>query len=647
MKHGIKLLAGLLAFTMVAGCSKDSTDDGSVEIVKPTKDAVFMKVDLQLATPQGSRSQTNDNGTSTGGVEIGHDVENNVNTLLLVLATKDNKYITHASIGGLSTKADNSVEATMAFDQTKLSEHYNTATTGKLEDNKIRVYAFCNYTADLLEMFDKLEYGKDWIDAVCNVKETPAVNDPNSGTAIWADNNFLMSNADNKTFTKKIPYTLKDWQDKHTSEDNPFHLSKDNELYTSEENMDNDGAINVERSIARFDFKDGSGNNNTYIIQYNKDEDGKDIETKPTLQVHLVNMSLVNMSNKFYYIRRIATKVADGNIGTPEILGVETSKNYVVDPDYQQKIDNKIGTEGEEFSKHFNFCLGHGDTYSHDSNKNLIGWTIDVDARRQWYTTRIEDILKGKPDNYEGWTPGPNGKSEGYHIWRYVTENTIPRIDDQQHGISTGIVFKGKLQAGAALEENSRLYRAINGLNPDNLESAAKYTAASDYPIIFLFDNVPYVGWTDVKNTVANLSEGAPLTAAYEAVDEAYKAWMAEKNTANTSAFKKAATKAGFTLYEASNDAGDGLGYYFYYYYWNRHNDNGNPGVMGNMEFAVVRNNVYKLSVNSIKRLGHPRTTENDPDPEDPTHPDEKGDVYLDVSVQVLPWTVRVNGIDF
>ena len=65
------------------------------------------------------------------------------------------------------------------------------------------------------------------------------------------------------------------------------------------------------------------------------------------------------------------------------------------------------------------------------------------------------------------------------------------------------------------------------------------------------------------------------------------------------------------------------------------------------MEFAVVRNNIYKLAVTKINRLGHPRLSENDPDPVDPDDPDETGDVYISVSVEVLPWVVRVNEIEF
>lgn len=63
------------------------------------------------------------------------------------------------------------------------------------------------------------------------------------------------------------------------------------------------------------------------------------------------------------------------------------------------------------------------------------------------------------------------------------------------------------------------------------------------------------------------------------------------------------------------------------------------------MEFATVRNNVYKLYVEKINQFGHPGNPDDDPDPEDPDDPDESDKVYFKVSVRVLPWVVRVNNI--
>lgn len=74
-----------------------------------------------------------------------------------------------------------------------------------------------------------------------------------------------------------------------------------------------------------------------------------------------------------------------------------------------------------------------------------------------------------------------------------------------------------------------------------------------------------------------------------------------------------------------------------YYKYWIRHMNNKNNEQMGPMEFAIVRNNVYKLSVSKVNDLGEP-TGEIDPN-----NPDETSKMYLSVKVSILPWVVRNN----
>ncbi|MEG1587406.1 MAG: Mfa1 family fimbria major subunit [Bacteroidales bacterium] len=56
------------------------------------------------------------------------------------------------------------------------------------------------------------------------------------------------------------------------------------------------------------------------------------------------------------------------------------------------------------------------------------------------------------------------------------------------------------------------------------------------------------------------------------------------------------------------------------------------------MEFAIVRNNVYKLSVSKIKHLGEVAEMI------DPTDPIKDGSAKLDVTISILPWVVRDNG---
>ena len=196
-------------------------------------------------------------------------------------------------------------------------------------------------------------------------------------------------------------------------------------------------------------------------------------------------------------------------------------------------------------------------------------------------------------------------------------------------------------------------------------------------PILYTFGGNLYVTWENVRKAAikaATTTEGTVITtnAFYTAVFGTATVEKDEDGNIPTSTdtnspdykwaqwnkagkpsdhllqeFKKAATTNGITLYQSSEDEKDGWGYYCYYFYWNRHNDNGNNGVMGDMEFGVVRNNVYKLAVTNINRLGHPRLSDNDPDPENPDNPDESGDVYISLSVEVMPWTVRENNIEF
>lgn len=76
-------------------------------------------------------------------------------------------------------------------------------------------------------------------------------------------------------------------------------------------------------------------------------------------------------------------------------------------------------------------------------------------------------MIKGREDNDEGWTPeAGTSVVKDYRIWRYVTENTIPGNDDhQKNGISTGIVFKGKLLAGTNLETTMSSFIRLSGAN--------------------------------------------------------------------------------------------------------------------------------------------------------------------------------------
>ena len=626
-------LAGIWVISLIIGCSKDNlTDNGRNPTPGDARDVAYVNVNVALPLAKGTRSTTQPDGGSNDGTEPGLPGENTVRKILLVLATSGNGYGTHGTIDLSSPASETTLKTSVPIDLTSLERFYEDGRLKASEQNGINVYVFCNPPEELVSTLDKLGYGDAWVDAICKYEKN---------VSIWADGSFLMSNA--LPAKRKIPVLSEAWK-LYESESSAFDLSGYNN--GNVDNYTNAGPVKVERSVARFDFKDGSSGNNTYDIGVGDD--------KGLLQIRLYRMALVNMSKEFYYLRRVSDNgLSDGD--NFAVCGTETHTNFVVDTDagFKNGSDLSAGT----LRNHFSFPLFDNDE------------KITESSRKSWDNYWIDDVLGNSEDNEE------YGKT-GYRIWRYVTENSIPTNDNQRVGISTGIVFKGKLLAGSGLaEKNKDLADAINGnyaIPEDLIGNVYTYNVDNKaYPILYVFQNVIYVGWNAGVKKAADeddSQESDLYKACYKTVTvggvgktvtEFYNALVQAKGTdgenAALAAFREAATSAGFTLYQASDDGADnvedshdaGVGYYCYYYYWNRHNDNGRINTMGPMEFAVVRNNVYKLMVTGITKLGHPRISDNDPDPLDPEDPDENGDVYLTVSVDVLPWVVRENNIEF
>ena len=190
--------------------------------------------------------------------------------------------------------------------------------------------------------------------------------------------------------------------------------------------------------------------------------------------------------------------------------------------------------------------------------------------------------------------------SDSYKPLSYTTENTLPKLVQNKKGLATAIVFKSKLNF------NSENYGVTDA-------------------------NEPVYVW---NNTFYGVYDNLPV---------GVKSQIGEERSI------KELEKAGVTGYAYE----EGYGYPMYYVYYNRHNDNKDNQVTGPMEYAVVRNNVYKLAITSVKLFGHPNDPENpnpenpDPKPEIPTDPIETKHIYMDVECKVLPWTVRENDIEF
>ena len=378
-------------------------------------------------------------------------------------------------------------------------------------------------------------------------------------------NNFWMTNA-----YEAKSVTMPEHMSAHTSPASPLNL----------------GAHSVERSMARIDFNNNRGGDFW-------------IDNHRTL-IHIQDATIINHSIDFYQLRRTSV---DGTNTNWVVGGIETPNNYVVDADYEDKLEGSNGKTAIRVQK----------------GEQFTSWMLYPET---WEWKSLPPSNENEPDN---WTQAGTDEEDlnQYRIWQYCKENTIPGTDVQHKGHTTGIVFRASLYS-----EDEQIQEAMH---------AGK--------TIFVFENVLYGSWEMVK--AAASAENAPTTLVYavaKAEDRLKFANEVEDEATREANIKMAYADSGFTGFSQDEDKS----YYTYYYYWIRHNDNGDNAVMGPMEFAVVRNNVYKLRIDGIYKYGHPLPgPDPDPDPEDPFDPDESLNYYFNVTVDVLPWTVRVNNIEF
>ena len=494
-------LTAAAAMLVLLSCNKEPlTQEGN-------SGNLYMQFSVKMLSTRSSTDENSGNSNSNANpdTEVGLDKENKISTVDIALV-KDGQYFVAENVTPSAASADTYVASFNSLELTAGATY------------KVYIYANCSAP----DAFD--------IDQVSDA----------TIAAMTADNKFWMTNAYSAT-----EFTLPSNLAPYTQPNTPLNL----------------GAHSVERSMARFDYKQAAAFN-----------------MGAGITLTLTEAALINQSKAHYMFRRVTADESTTSAVT--VGGTEVPTNWVVDTDW--------------------------------SNKVAANFNAQLEAPSTWTWTSLATLTTD--DNYDG----------DYKIWCYAKENTIPGIDAQKHDVSTGVVFKAELAPGEGASD-------------------AVKTAMAAGKRIYVFNNVLYGAWSDVK-AAAEAGTDATLQAAYNKAAATIAADATEPKGADAAA-------AGFTGYSAKNGK-----YYNYYYYWNRHNDNLDNNVMGIMEFAVVRNNVYKLAVNSINRFGHPTPPdptnpdpdpEPDPDPVKPDGPDESVNYYFNVTVKVLPWTVRINNIEF
>ena len=402
----------------------------------------------------------------------------------------------------------------------------------------------------------------------------------------------------------------------------PLNVTEDN---TTEANAANT-AVNVERVAARVDYNAQN--------EYTCTDDNYKGAT-----VEITGATIVNrLTAGSYLLKRTADDAQGTNrkyLGLEKTTGTDMqAPNYVLDPWTALKTEANL--QGKPFIVDGQNVAAAGlydaDTYIPTRSTNPKTWD--------------ELVKPGTPVTDASTT-------DGIKEWQrvgYALENTTDRLSTSLN-YNTGIVFKAQFNPGSALDGyvqghtffrySDRLYTSLTammGQLNEQADFAAYFNAA--------VEGLKNKTWADVTAFCDALSYDPVGLAAYftglqgdaqgtDAVGTAldnvtWTAFLATLGVGESDITDPQINQGGVTdtrarLYASSNGM---LRTYYkgrcYYIWWLRHSNDGDDEKNGVMEYAVVRNNIYKVSVNSIYSLGG-------------DIPDNEG---LDAQVYVNKWSM-------
>lgn len=330
--------------------------------------------------------------------------------------------------------------------------------------------------------------------------------------------------------------------------------------------------VNVERMAARLDYKAEAS--------YPCTDPAYSGATVEITGAALVN----NLTAGSYIIKRVADDVNGTNLS---YLGDETADengaatNYVLDPWTASKNGNLYGT-----------------------------WFMNGSSDPNWWAGYVQ--------------PGTS-VSDGAETWQrigYTLENTTA-AEEAGKRYSTGVVFKAKFHPqGVAnytdgetfFAYGTKIYASMEDMmagfygskfdDLDNITSCATWGDVKQFITSTLLTNDPsgynkylegLAEGKDDSETVANASSltwgNYMLNECGYSKDENGKVVLDQNGKVTRIALQPYGTRT----YEDAT---------CYYTWWVRHSNDNDDTKKGIMEYAIVRNNIYKLTVNSVYSLG-------------------------------------------
>ena len=420
--------------------------------------------------------------------------------------------------------------------------------------------------------------------------------------------------------------------------------------------------INKAENITDFTYSIGEGEN----------------PDKVTLNAAAV---IYQLSSGSYMLKRVSKTYSTGDLeaeGTnaedmdqliaDEVYG-ESGYNWVIDPWTRTKASATVFTKGTD------------GTYT-------ITMPTSGSTALAYQNYLFEKIGDAYPSYGEFWKSLTEGNTDvnkksftgdQIHL-AYTMENTM-KTAEQSKGFATGVMFNATYKPGmlAKIQDDNKSVNVVAttesedgtfytyGLNQAKFESldaifayelallAPSTGTASDLLFYdsFVASETEGQGWSNLTVEAFNKF----VTAAGDRLKDSfgYIAYLkgfvpespsdGEKMSTQT---KDEETAKSFTDYiakytsESAEALPNGIKEYkngeCYYFYWIRHEDNKQQNKMDPMEYAIVRNNIYDLTVTGISGLGEAGATVIEP-----IDPVEDETAKMNVTVKVKNWVVRQN----
>ena len=356
-------------------------------------------------------------------------------------------------------------------------------------------------------------------------------------------------------------------------------------LNSNPENNPAKATVNVERMAARLDYKAEAS--------YPCTDPAYTGATVEITGAALVN----NLTAGSYMLKRVASTVD----GVPTYLGDETADagvqtNYVLDPWTAVKTsdNNSFTIDGEV-----------------KTAEDLYGeWFGNISQNPNYWADYVQPGIE---------------VSDGTEKWQrigYTLENTTA-AEEAGKRYSTGVVFKAKFHPqGVAnytdgetfFAYGTKIYASMEDMmagfygskfdDLDNITSCATWGDVKQFITSTLLTNDPsgynkylegLAEGKDDSETVANASSltwgNYMLNECGYSKDENGKVVLDQNGKVTRIALQPYGTRT----YEDAT---------CYYTWWVRHSNDNDDTKKGIMEYAIVRNNIYKLTVNSVYSLG-------------------------------------------